>query len=157
MARRPDRIAAAGWAAASLVLGLAVLFADDNFTIGSGDRLRITVLNHANISGEYTVERDGTFTFPLVGRVEANGRTVAGLETELRRLLVDGRFFKDPHVTAAIVENRSRRVFVVGAMRTPGTYPITGDVTLIEALAKAGSTTAEAADHALIIRSAGAQ
>jgi polysaccharide export outer membrane protein len=123
-----------------------------NFVIGPNDRLRITVWNHANISGEYNVERDGTFTFPLIGRVDASGLTVERLETELRRLLADG-FYKNPQVTAAILENRSRRVYVMGELRTPGTYAITGDLSLIEALARAGSTTAAAADHALIIRS----
>jgi polysaccharide export outer membrane protein len=127
-----------------------------NYVIGPNDKLRITVWNHANISGEYSVERDGTFTFPLIGRVDATGLTVERLETELRRLLADG-FYKNPQVTAAVVENRSRRVYVMGELRSPGTYAITGDVTLIEALAKAGSTTAAAADHALIIRSEGAQ
>jgi polysaccharide export outer membrane protein len=129
---------------------------ETNFVIGPNDRLRITVWNQANISGDYNVERDGTFTFPLIGRVDATGLTVERLETELRRLLADG-FYKNPQVTAAIIENRSRRVYVMGELRTPGTYPITGDVSLIEALAKAGSITAASADHALIIRSPNAQ
>jgi polysaccharide biosynthesis/export protein len=129
---------------------------EGNFVIGPNDRLRITVWNQTNISGEYTVERDGTFTFPLIGRVDATGLTVERLETELRRLLADG-FYKNPQVTAAILENRSRRVYVMGELRMPGTYPITGDVSLIDALAKAGSTTAASADHALIIRSRNAQ
>lgn len=127
-----------------------------NYVIGPNDRLRITVWNQNDISGEYNVERDGTFTFPLIGRVDASGLTLGKLETELRRLLADG-FFKNPQVTAAIVEYRSKRVFVMGALREPGTYPMTGDMSLIEALAKAGSTTPDAADHALIIRSKSAQ
>jgi polysaccharide export outer membrane protein len=124
--------------------------------IGPNDRLRITVWNQNDISGEYNVERDGTFTFPLIGRVDASGLTLGKLEAELRRLLADG-FFTNPQVTAAIVEYRSKRVFVMGALREPGTYQMTADMSLIEALAKAGSTTPDAADHALIIRSKNAQ
>jgi polysaccharide export outer membrane protein len=129
---------------------------DANFVIGPNDKIRVTVWNHANISGEYTIERDGSFTFPLIGRVDATGMTVVMLEQELRRQLMNG-FYKDPQVTAALVENRSSKIFLVGELRTPGAYPITGEVTLIEALAKAGSTGPEAADHALIIRSDRAQ
>jgi polysaccharide export outer membrane protein len=129
---------------------------DANFVIGPNDKVRVTVWNHANISGEYTIERDGSFTFPLIGRVDATGMTVVMLEQELRKQLMNG-FYKDPQVTAALVENRSSKVFLVGELRSPGAYPITGEVTLIEALAKAGSTGPEAADHALIIRSDHAQ
>jgi polysaccharide export outer membrane protein len=126
---------------------------DPNFVIGPNDRVRITVWNQNNISGDYTIQRDGTFTFPLIGRVAASGLTVSGLEKEMRQRLMDG-YFKDPQVTVAVVENQSQRVFVVGELRAPGTFPITGDVTLVEMLAKAGSTTADAADHAFIIRPA---
>lgn len=153
---------------ASLLIAMSALFLvvsaaagqsppkdDANFVIGPNDRIRITVWNHANISGEYSVERDGTFTFPLIGRVDAGGLTVEALEGELRRLLADG-FYRNPQVTATVLENRSRRIYVMGEVRTPGTYPITGDLSLIEALARAGSTAASAADHALIIHTANA-
>jgi polysaccharide biosynthesis/export protein len=126
-----------------------------NYVIGATDRLRITVWNQPDISGEYHVDRDGAFTFPLIGRVDATGLTLTRLESELKARLSSG-FFRNPQVTAAVLEYRSKRVFLMGELRTPGAYPITADITLVEALAKAGSTTAEAADHALIIRSAGA-
>lgn len=123
-----------------------------NYVIGPGDRLRILVWNQENISGEYVVAGDGSFTFPLVGRVSASGLTAGRLEAELRRMLADG-FFRDPQVTATVLEYRSKRVFVMGALRQPGTYPLTREMTLTEALSSAGSTTADAADHAFIIRS----
>jgi polysaccharide export outer membrane protein len=129
---------------------------DPNYVIGPDDRVRISVWNQADISGEYTVARDGTFTFPLIGSVQASGLTLEKLEGALRRQLADG-FFKNPQVTAAVVEYRSKRVFLMGALRQPGTFSITGDISVIEALAKAGSTTSDAADHALIVRSATAQ
>jgi polysaccharide export outer membrane protein len=128
----------------------------DSYIVGSQDVIRINVWNQEDVSGQYTVERDGTFTFPLLGRVNTRGLTLRALEAELTRLLADG-FFKNPQVTVAVVEYRSQRVFAVGEVRTPGTYPLTGDMTLIEALARAGSTTADAADHVLILRSAGAR
>jgi polysaccharide export outer membrane protein len=70
----------------------------------------------------------------------------------LRKELADG-FFKDPQVSVSVEQYRSQRVFIVGEVRTPGTYPLTGDTTLIEALARAGSTTESASGEALIVRS----
>jgi polysaccharide export outer membrane protein len=158
--KRQSRILAAG-VLVGLLLAAASAAAQSaspapNYVIGPNDRLRITVWNQNDISGEYTVERDGTFTFPLIGRVNATGLTVGTLEAALRALLADG-LYKNPQVTAAIVEFRSKRVFLMGELRQPGTYSITGEITLTEALAKAGSTTATAAAHALIIRSSTAQ
>ena len=127
-----------------------------NYVIGPGDRLRVTVWNQVNVSGEYAVSGDGSFTFPLIGRVVAGGLTLTGLEAELTRRLADG-FYKNPQVTASVLEYRSKRVFVIGALRTPGTYSLTGNMSLIEALARAGSTAGDAADHALIIRTPAAQ
>ena len=85
--------------------------------------------------GKYTVEADGTFTFPLIGRVKAGGLTLRSVEEALRKELSNG-FFKNPQVSVAVEQYRSQRVFVVGEVRMPGTYPLTGDTTLIEALAR---------------------
>jgi polysaccharide export outer membrane protein len=124
--------------------------------VGPNDRLRIVVWNQDNISGEYTVSGDGSFTFPLIGRVVAGGLTLSALEAELKRLLSAG-YFRNPQVTASVLEYRSKQIFVMGALRQPGAYPLTGNMTLIEALARAGSTVSDAADHAFIIRSVNAQ
>jgi polysaccharide export outer membrane protein len=130
--------------------------APPNYVIGPKDRLRITVWNQENISGEYNVSADGSFTFPLIGRVVAGGLTLAALESELKRMLADG-YFRNPQVTAAVLEYRSKQIFVMGALRQPGAYVMTGDMTVVEALARAGSTTTDAADHAFIIRSPNAE
>jgi polysaccharide biosynthesis/export protein len=139
----------------SSTLSTSSIATTPNYVIGPGDRLRITVWNQENVSGEYVVAGDGSFTFPLIGRVVAGGLTVSKLETELKRLLANG-FYRDPQVTASMLEYRSKRVFVIGSLHTPGAYPLTGDMNLIEALARAGSTTPDAADHLFIIHSSAA-
>lgn len=121
------------------------------YVIGARDGVAVTVWNQANLSGTYDVEADGTLLFPLVGRVTAGGLTVREFETELTRLLADG-FFKKPQVTVAVEAYRSQRVFVVGEVRSPGTYPLTAGMTLIEAMATAGSITAAASNEVLIVR-----
>lgn len=126
-----------------------------NYIIGSPDVLSITIWNQEDLSGRYTVEIDGTFTFPLIGRVQAAGLTLRKFEDELKGLLADG-FFKNPQVTVAVEEYRSQRVFVVGEVRQPGTFPLTGGMRLIEALATAGSTLVTASGEVVVVRAQGA-
>ena len=122
-----------------------------DYVIGPQDLLSITVYEQADLAGKYAVELDGSFTFPLIGRVKAGGMTIRDFESELKNRLADG-FFKNPQVSVAIEQYRSQRVFVTGEVRNPGSYALTGDMTLIEALAKAGSTTQNASDEVLVVR-----
>jgi polysaccharide export outer membrane protein len=122
-----------------------------DYVIGAQDVLTIAVFDQPDLGGKYAVELDGSFTFPLVGRVTAGGLTIRDFESELKKKLADG-FFKNPQITVAIEQYRSQRVFVTGEVRTPGAYPLAGEMTLIEILAKAGSTTPQASDEALVVR-----
>ena len=122
-----------------------------DYVIGPQDVLSITVFEQADLGGKYAVELDGSFTFPLIGRVQAGGMTIRNFELELKKALADG-FFKNPQVTVSIEQYRSQRVFVTGEVRNPGSYALTGDMTLIEVLAKAGSTTQNAADEVVVVR-----
>src|SRR3990170_1913760 len=134
----------------------AVAQSAGDYVIGAQDVLAIAVFNQPALGGKYTVETDGTFTFPLVGRIKAAGLTIRQFEEELRRRFADG-FFRNPQVTVAVEQYHSQRVFVVGEVRQPGTYPLTGDMTLVEALARAGSTTAAASGEVVVVRSQGAK
>ena len=92
------------------IVGLAVpTRAQTNYRIGSQDVLTITVFGEADLSGKYTVEQDGTFTFPLVGRVHAGGVTLRDFEQELKAKLADG-FLRNPQVTVAVETYRSQRL-----------------------------------------------
>jgi polysaccharide export outer membrane protein len=121
-----------------------------DYVIGALDVLAITVWDQADLSGKFTVEADGSFSFPLIGRVKAAGLTLRDFEAELKKRLADG-YFKNPQVSVAVEEYRSQRIFVVGEVRTPGTYALTGDMTLIEAIARAGSATPTASGEVLIV------
>ena len=122
-----------------------------NYVIGPEDILTITSFDQEDLSGKYPVDADGTFSFPLIGRVRAGGLTLRQLEAELKRLLKDG-FFKDPQLAVAVETYKSQKVHIVGEVRNPGTYPLTGDMSLIEAIARAGSTLTTASGEALIVR-----
>ena len=121
------------------------------YLIGAQDVLTITVWDSPDLSGKFTVETDGSFTFPLIGRVKAGGLTLRQFEAELKKKLADG-YFKNPQVSVAVETYRSQRIFIVGEVRNPGTYQLTGDMTLIEAIARAGSTTPAAAPEAIVVR-----
>jgi polysaccharide export outer membrane protein len=126
-----------------------------DYVIGPQDVLLVTVFDQTDLGGKYAVELDGSFSFPLIGRVTAGGTTIRDVEAELKAKLSRG-FFKNPQVTVAIEQYRSQRVFIVGEVKNAGTYVLTGDMTLIEALAKAGSTTAAAGDDVVVVRGKGA-
>jgi polysaccharide export outer membrane protein len=128
-----------------------VLSQTTDYTIGDRDILSVTVWSQMDLSGKYTVDADGTVMFPLVGALKVQGLTVQQVATELRNRLKDG-FFRDPQLTVSIDDYRSQRIFVMGQVRQPGSYPLSGGMTVIEALARAGSTTPEAAPEALIVR-----
>jgi polysaccharide export outer membrane protein len=136
---------------AALMLMAAPARAQTDYVIGSQDVVTVTVYDHADLTGRFTVEADGTLTFPLLGRMKAAGLTLRALEESLTKALSDG-YLKNPQVSVTIGEYKSQRVFVMGEVRAPGAYPLTGDMTIIEALAKAGGTTLAAAEQVLIVR-----
>jgi polysaccharide export outer membrane protein len=123
----------------------------NDYVVGPQDILTITVWDQADLTGKFNVEADGTFSFPLIGRVKGGGLTLRDLESELKKRLADG-YFKNPQLSVAVEQYRSQRIFIVGEVRQPGTYPLTGDMTLIEAFARAGSSTPDAAGNAVIVR-----
>ena len=78
-----------------------------NYIVGPQDILMITSFDQEDLSGKYPVDADGTFTFPLIGRVKAGGLTLRELEAELKRMLKDG-FFKDPYLLWFVTEDAVR-------------------------------------------------
>jgi polysaccharide export outer membrane protein len=122
-----------------------------DYVIGPQDVLTITSFDQEDLSNKYPVDSDGTFTFPLIGRVKAGGLTLRELEAELKRLLKEG-FFKDPQLSVGVEVYKSQKIHIVGEVRNPGTYSLTGDMSLIEAIARAGSTLPTASGEALVVR-----
>jgi polysaccharide export outer membrane protein len=123
----------------------------NEYIIGALDVLAIAVYGEADLTGKFTVEADGSFTYPMVGRVKAAGLSLRQFEAELKNKLADG-YFKNPQVSVSVDTYRSQQIFVVGEVRNPGAYPLTGGMTLIEAIARAGSVTASSAPEVTIVR-----
>ena len=122
-----------------------------NYIVGAQDVLIITSYDQPELTGKFTIESDGTFTYPYVGRISVGGMTLRGVEGALKKELITHGFFKDPQITVAIESYRSQKVYIVGEVRTPGSYSMSGDMRLVEALALAGSTLPTASGEAVIV------
>jgi len=135
------------------LFAIATVSAVDDYIVGANDVLNITVFEQPQLTGRYIVQADGTFTFPLLGRLKAGGLSMQALENELRDRLLKGGFLKQPQVGVSVEQYRSQQIFVMGEVRQPGSLQFTGSMNIIEALAKAGSTTDHAGTDAVILRS----
>jgi polysaccharide export outer membrane protein len=122
-----------------------------DYVVGPQDVLKITVFDEPTMSGTYRVDTDGSFQYPMLGRVVAGGRSVRDIEQMLKTKLEDG-YIRRAQVAVDVDQFRSRSVFIVGEVRSPGKYPMSGQMSLIEALAAAGSTTPTASSEVLILR-----
>jgi len=138
-----------------LMLSAQMLFAQarpqTEYTVGPQDVLTVQVFGEPEYSGKYTVEQDGTFTYTQIGRIKAAGLTLRALEQELKKQLADG-FLKNPQVAVSIENYRSQRILILGEVRSPGEYQLAGGMTLLAALARAGSITPTAGREAVIVR-----
>lgn len=125
--------------------------AGDRYVIGPQDNLSINVVDETELSGKYRIDTDGTLTFPYVGRIPAAGLTLEDLQTKLTTLLKAG-YIRNPQVRIEIDQYKSRSVLVIGEVRTPGKVTMSGTtMTLLEALALAGSPTANASNEVIVV------
>ena len=113
------------------------------YTVGVQDRLAITVFGESDLTKVVTVDSDGTFDFPLIGRVKAVGLTARAIEQDVTSRLKNG-YLVNPQVTIEVEAYRSQVVYVTGQVRTPGAVPLTGAMSVMEALARAGSPLPDA-------------
>jgi polysaccharide export outer membrane protein len=121
------------------------------YVIGATDVLTIRVFDEPTLGCECTVDTDGSITFPLVGRVEVGGKTLRETEAILTTLLRKD-YVRRAQVSVEIKSYRSRSIFVLGEVRTPGKYSIGDQVTLLEVIANAGSLTPNAGNTIIVQR-----
>jgi polysaccharide export outer membrane protein len=119
--------------------------------LGPQDVLTITVWGQPDMSGKFAVDADGNVTFPLIGRVKVAGLLPRDVEETLQKRLSDG-YFKNPQLSVSAERLTALTINVVGEVRQAGSFPATRGMTLIEVLARAGSTTDMAGGTVLITR-----
>lgn len=107
------------------------------YRLGAQDLIEVSVFGVADLSRTVRVNANGQISLPLVGTVMAGGRSIPELEAELARRYADG-YLQQPQVSVFVKEFSSQRVTLEGAIKTPGIYPLTGRITLLQAIAVAG-------------------
>lgn len=122
----------------------------DEYRIGNNDVLNIFVMDHPEMSSQRvnlgeisgtSVRKDGQIHLPVIGALEAQGLTVTEFETRLRERAAT--FVVNPQVSVEVLQYASQKFYVLGNVRTPGTFPVDGDTTLLEALTLAGGVAPE--------------
>ncbi len=122
-----------------------------NYVIGPQDQISITVVDETDLTGKFRVDGDGMFTYPYLGRVPAAGLTLTELQMRLTTQLQNG-YIRNPQVRVEMDVYKSQSVYVIGKVRTPGKIQMTGtQMTLLEALAMAGSPTADASNEIIVV------
>ncbi|MCB1507186.1 MAG: polysaccharide export protein [Hyphomicrobiaceae bacterium] len=123
------------------------------YKIGPLDLLEISVFKVAELSKSVQVADVGTINFPLVGEVQAAGRTPQEVERDLTKKL-GAKYLQSPQVTVLVKEYNSQRVTVEGAVKKPGVYPLRGPTTLLQSIALAeGLDKATASGDIVVFRS----
>lgn len=106
------------------------------YRIGAQDLLEISVFQVADLNRTVRVNSAGQISLPLIGDLQAGGRTVQEVEKDIAAKLQAG-FLQDPQVSVFVKEFTSQRVTVEGAVKEPGIYALNGRTTLLQALAMA--------------------
>jgi polysaccharide biosynthesis/export protein len=109
----------------------------DDYRLGPGDKLRIEVYKDAQLSQSVQIRPDGKITLPLVGDVEATGKTPLELRDTVTKALRE--YMTSPVVTVIVVEASAAVAYVVGEVARPGTINLQGgQITALQAIAMAG-------------------
>jgi polysaccharide export outer membrane protein len=121
-----------------------------NYKIAPMDKLGIKVFKSEDLSGDYDVDLAGHISLPLVGEVEAANLTTAELDQKLTEKLGE-KYLEHPDVSVSIKQSAGRLVTVDGAVRSGGSFPMAGNLTLMQAVALAHGTSEDANAHRVAI------
>lgn len=120
------------------------------YRTGSGDKLRVTVFGHEDLSGEFQVDGSGYIAVPLIGNVEAGDRTAQELESAIVNKLKPD-YLKNPRVSVEVLNYRP--FYILGEVKNPGSYAYVNGMTVVNAVALSGGYTYRGReDEVLIIR-----
>ena len=119
-------------------------------TLGPGDVVEVRVYQEKELSGLFRVGVDGLFSYPLVGEVSAKGLTASQLASTITTSLKAG-YLREPQVSVFVKEFNSKKVFVLGEVRKPGTFRYEDKMTIVQAVTLAGGLKALAAKDRLIL------
>ncbi|MFT3829223.1 MAG: polysaccharide biosynthesis/export family protein [Opitutaceae bacterium] len=110
-----------------------------DYTLEPGDVVSVRVFQEPDLDRELRVSQEGDLSFPLIGRVEAKGRTIAAVEQTVREAY-DRDFLVNPQINIVVVKYQIRTVNVLGAVNQPQAveYPPEQRLTILDAISRAG-------------------
>lgn len=134
----------------SVVFWVSGVSAQD-YLVGPGDVLSITVYDNDDLKTKVRVSSDGTIVMPLLGQVNVSKLSVSAITEKLTSLLADG-YIVNPQVNVFVDEFRSKKVVILGNVNKPGLIELNGPTTFLELVSKAGGFDKDAGDTATIKR-----
>jgi len=119
------------------------------YQIGAGDKVRVTVFDEPDLTGEFTVGEQGHLALPLIDSIDASGMSPAQLGEAVTNSYAVGGYVLNPRVSVEVLEYRP--FYILGEVNTPGEYEYGDRLTLEQAVAKAGGFTPRADRNSVIL------
>lgn len=120
-----------------------------SYRLGPEDILKIAVWKDESLTGEVVIRPDGYISFPLIGEVRAEGRTVEELKKEITLKIAP--YVPDPNLSVMLLKVNSYKIYVVGKVGKPGEYQVGHYPDVMQALSMAGGLTPFAAENSIKI------
>lgn len=121
------------------------------FILGVGDTIDITVYRQADIQRTVRIDQSGIIMLPLIGDVQAAGKSIFKLRDEIKNRL--SKYVIDPQVFVNVTTIQSQKIMVLGEVNNPGIFTLDSDISVIEAISRAGGMTIHAKlGNVLLIR-----
>ena len=122
----------------------------DDYRIGAGDILEITIWKEPDLSREEVLVRtDGKISFPLLNDVQAAGLTPLEMKKNMEAGLKE--FISNPFATITVISPDSQKIYILGEVLNTGEYPLTKNLTVLQAFALAGGFTEWASKKEIIL------
>lgn len=126
-------------------------WASADYTLGTGDFVKVTVYGDAELMREVRVAENGVLSFPLIGEVRVGGLTTVEAEKVISEQLKKGGFIANPQVSVVVVQFLSKTVSVLGGVLKPGRYPVTRPSDIKDMIAEAGGITSEGSEIVTLV------
>ena len=133
-----------------MLLPVSLTWAADYF-LGPGDVLKITVYDNKDLETITRISDDGNIIMPLLGQVKVDELSISQASSHIAGLLADG-YIINPQINIFVQEFRSKKAFILGQVNNPGIIEMSGPITLLELISKAGGLTDDFGETATVKR-----
>ncbi len=138
----------------SVILAYSIVLSFEpevNYSVGTGDVLMINIWDENDLSGEYTVDNDGTIDFPLLGRIKVSGLQIFEIDRLITNMLAKD-YLVNPQVTIEVKEYKSKYAYIQGEVQNPGVVILNKDSRLIDVIMKAGGLSPKSSNKLTLLR-----